>query len=139
MNWADDDNLSKPTGRKWFRSFLLSSYTLRFYVLISVDIKKANTPRIIVQAFLLVEISNEEMWLVSDNIENRSIIMKMENGADQLGYLTQLFSTMGYDVNIRNIRVTNLSDSLGVKEWVVDYHAFTDFNTRRIVLEKDSS
>tara|TARA_R110000851_G_scaffold108116_5_gene228992 strand:+ start:5237 stop:5512 length:276 start_codon:yes stop_codon:yes gene_type:complete len=83
--------------------------------------------------FLLVEIEEgRELLLVTDNLGSRRVIMKLQNSGQQVGYLTELFSVIGMDVNFKNVRVLNPTDD--VRKWNVNYNAMQDYNARRLTI-----
>mgnify|MGYP003678242033 CR=1 FL=1 len=89
--------------------------------------------RIYEGTFLLVEIEEgRELLLVTDNLGSRRVIMKLQNSGQQVGYLTELFSVIGMDVNFKNVRVLNPTDD--VRKWNVNYNAMQDYNARRLTI-----
>jgi hypothetical protein len=87
----------------------------------------------VVDCFLLVEMPENEMWFVSDNIVNRTHLLTLERTPQLVAQLTQMFEVMGYSVSVRNTVVKNRDED--VSKWLVDYDAYTDFNTRRFTLQ----
>lgn len=84
-------------------------------------------------SYLLVEAEEgRELHLATDNLENRKVIMRMQNTGMEITYFKELFSSLGFDVYFQNVRLLNPTDD--VKKWNVDYNAVSDYNARRITL-----
>lgn len=128
----------KPTSKKWFLEILLSLYSLENIGLVNSEtggIKNPNTIRLVMAevSYLLVEAEEgRELHLATDNLENRKVIMRMQNTGMEITYLKDLFSSLGFDVYFQNVRLLNPTED--VRKWNVDYNAVSDYNARRITL-----